>query len=200
MTEQNEFAAWRINLVAGNNPPSKKIVLGRLLWQMVWLFAFRPFPRRLGNDWRAFLLRSFGAKIGKAVLLSPSMKVMQPWELEIGPYTAIGENVEFYNFKKIKVGGMALVSQRAYLCTGTHDYTHPHNPLVTAPITIEDEAWVAAGAFVAPGVTIGRGAVVGAHAVVVKSMPPWMFCAGNPCRPIKAREIKNLPVKDAPRS
>ena len=180
-----------LDLPSGSVRPSVKIILGRLAWAWVRLFLFRPWPRRLGNTWRSLLLRLFGAKIGKGVFLSPDIRVMQPWKLEIGEWTAIGEGVHFYNFDLIKVGRMVVISQDAYLCTGTHDYTHPHNPLVVKPITIADEAWVAAGVFVAPGVEIAHGAVIGARAVVTKSMPPWMFCAGNPCKPIKARIIRD---------
>ena len=63
----------------------------------------------------------------------------------------------------------------------------------SAPITIGESVWVAAGAFVAPGVTIGAGAVIGARSVVTKDMPDWTVCAGNPCRPLKPRVLRDSP-------
>jgi len=62
--------------------------------------------------------------------------------------------------------------------------------LVTKPIILEDQVWVAARAFVGPGVTVGEGAVVGACAVVTKEdVEPWTVVAGNPAKPIKKRVI-----------
>jgi putative colanic acid biosynthesis acetyltransferase WcaF len=115
-----------------------------------------------------------------------------PWNIELGNHVAIGREVEFLNFAPVRIGSMTVVSQYTYLCTGTHDYTHPHFPLTFAPITIGQECWVAARSFISPGVTIGHGAVVGASSVVTKNLPAWMVCAGNPCRPIKPREIKKV--------
>ena len=80
------------------------------------------------------------------------------------------------------------VSQEAYLCAGTHDYTDPHMPLVALPIHIGSEAWVCARAFLGPGVTIGEGAIVAACGVVTKDVPAWTIVGGNPARFIKRRE------------
>lgn len=183
--------ASRLNLPAGSRRPEWKIVAGRLVWHLVWTMLFRPWPRRLGNAWRAWLLRLFGARIGRGGLLSPSMRVMQPWELVLGDFVAVGEGVHFYNFARVEVGSMSVISQDCYLCTGTHDYTDTRMPLVVRPIKVGGDVWLAAGVFVHPGVEIGSGAVIGAKSVVAKSMPPWMVCAGHPCRPIKERTLNS---------
>ena len=68
-----------------------------------------------------------------------------------------------------------------------------HEPtfdLVTKPISIKDDVWIATGAYVLPGVTIGEGAVVGAGSVVTKDVEPWSVVAGNPAKFIKKRELK----------
>jgi putative colanic acid biosynthesis acetyltransferase WcaF len=83
-----------------------------------------------------------------------------------------------------------MISQQAYLCAGTHDYTKVDLPLITLPIDIGPEAWVCARAFVGPGVKIGEGAVVAACAVVVKDVRPWMIVGGNPAKEIKARQLE----------
>ena len=164
--------------------------LTRGLWNLCWLLLFRPTPKRLGNPWRLWLLRLFGATIRGEALILPTCRILIPANLEIHDGSAVGDAVEIYNYGKVTIGSMTVISQYTYLCTGTHDYTRADMELIWAPITIGDNAWVAAGAFVGPGVSIGSGAVIGACSVVTKDMPPWMVCAGNPCRPLKPRILR----------
>jgi putative colanic acid biosynthesis acetyltransferase WcaF len=114
-------------------------------------------------------------------------KVWAPWNVEIGEETGVADGATLYSQGKIKLGRRVVISQGTHLCAGTHDYDKRGFPLVTAPITVGDEAWIAAEAFVHPGVTIGEGAVIGARSVVTKDMPEWTVCAGHPCRVIKER-------------
>ena len=58
-------------------------------------------------------------------------------------------------------------------------------PGKSAPITIEDDVWLATRAVVLKGVTVGRGAVVATGAVVTKDVPPYTLVAGVPARPIR---------------
>lgn len=162
--------------------------LGRVVWNVVYLIFFRYSPRPL-HTWRSFLLRLFGANVEKGVHVYPGVKIWAPWNLELKKECGIGSGAILYSQDKITVGVRAIISQGAHICTGTHDYTKSGHPLVTAPITIGDQAWVAAEAFVHPGVTIGEGAVIGARSVVTKDMPAWMVCSGNPCVPLKKRVI-----------
>jgi putative colanic acid biosynthesis acetyltransferase WcaF len=97
--------------------------------------------------------------------------------------------VDLYTQGKVTLGYRSIVSQRSFVCAGTHDYTRKGHPLVTAPIVIGDYAWVAAEAFIHPGVTIGEGAVIGARSVVTKDMPAWTVCGGFPCKPLKERKF-----------
>lgn len=168
-------------------PLRTKLIRG--LWNLCWLLLFRPTPRRMGNSWRIWLLRRFGATIPGEALILPTCRILIPSNLEIHDGSALGDAVEIYNYGKVTIGSMTVVSQYTYLCTGSHDYTQADMPLIWAPITIGANAWLAAGVFVAPGVTIGEGVVIGARSVVTKDMPPWMVCAGNPCRPLKRRVI-----------
>ena len=131
----------------------------------------------------------FGAKVGKGVHVYPRVKIWAPWNLELGDECGIANDVILYSQDKIKLGYRAVVSQGSHLCCGTHDYTERGNPLITAPITLGDHAWVAAESFIHPGKTIGEGAIVGARSVVTKDIPSWMVCAGNPCVPIKPRTL-----------
>jgi len=135
------------------------------------------------------LLRLFGAKVGKRVHVYPLVKIWAPWNLELSDECGVGNGADLYSQAKIYIGKRTVISQGAYLCTGTHDYTKRGHPLYALPIRVEDHAWVAADVFVHPGVTIGEGAVIGARSVVIKDMPAWTVCAGNPCRPLKERII-----------
>lgn len=162
--------------------------IARGLWKPFQICLFSRGPRFL-SPLRIAALRLFGAKIGKQVLIMGGVRVWCPWNLEIGDFTAIGFEVEIYNFAPVRIGELSVVSQYAYLCTASHQYQFTDMPLYWKPITIGAQAWVAAGAFIAPGVTIGDGAVVGARSVVTRDASPWTVVAGNPAGFIKKRSL-----------
>jgi putative colanic acid biosynthesis acetyltransferase WcaF len=167
------------------------VLLARVCWACLLKPIFLLLPRPFSAV-RILILRLMGAKVGRGCLVEPGVKILMPWQLELGDHVAIGREVEFLYFAPVRIVSMTVVSQYTYLCTGTHDYTHPHFPLRFAPIVIGAECWIAARAFIGPGVTIGNGSVIGAASVVMKDMPPWMVCAGHPCRPLKPREVKSI--------
>lgn len=103
----------------------------------------------------------------------------------------IGDEAELYSLGKITIGDGAMVSQQAYICAGTHDYTDVALPVVPLPIEIGPEAWICARAFVGPGVKVGTGAIVAACGVAVKDVPEWTIVGGNPAKFIKKRELRN---------
>jgi putative colanic acid biosynthesis acetyltransferase WcaF len=140
------------------------------------------------------LLRRFGARIGRGAHPYPSCKIWAPWNLIMGDHSCLGPNVDCYNVDRIELGEYATVSQYAYLCGATHDYSKLTMPLVPKPILIRAHAWVAAAAFVGPGVTVEEGAVVGARACVVRDVPAWTVVAGNPAREIKRRVLPDSPI------
>ena len=162
--------------------------LGIIAWGLASLLLFRFSPKPL-HAWRSFLLRCFGAKVGHGVHVYPGVKIWAPWNLDLADSCGIGNGATLYCLGKITVGRQAVISQGVHLVTGTHDYTKPGFPLIIMPISVGDQAWIAAEAFVHPGVIIGQGCVIGARSVVTRSMPDWMVCAGHPCVPLKARAI-----------
>lgn len=172
------------------NRLGRKHQIIRLVWNLVWMLFARPLPRSVGTFWKLFLLRLFGAKVAKSAVVYSSAKVYYPANLIMEEYTCLASNVDCYNVDVIKIGKGATVSQGAYLCTASHNIYSKEHELVTAPIIIENQAWIAADAFVGMGVTIGEGAVVGARAAVFKDVEPWMVVGGNPAKPIKKRIIK----------
>jgi putative colanic acid biosynthesis acetyltransferase WcaF len=160
----------------------------RVAWAAAWpAFAWSP---RLCWKWRNFLLRLFGARIGRGVQIDPAVRIFAPWQLAVGDWTAIGWGVALYNLGPMTIGSRVTISQGAHLCGGTHDYTDPTMPLRRMAIEVEDEAWVCADAFIGPGVTVGRRAVVGARAVAIRNVPAAMIVAGNPAVVVKPRVIR----------
>jgi putative colanic acid biosynthesis acetyltransferase WcaF len=168
------------------SPYSAKQQLQRICW---WIGCFLLFKLSLRPmyAWRRWVLRLYGAKLADHVCVQRSARIEFPWNLEMGRYSCLGEGAWVYTLGKITIGEFTTISQRAFLCAGTHDYTRPEMPLLTPPITIGKGVWIAADAFVGPGVSIGDNAVVGARSVVVGDLPPGMVCAGHPCKPIKPR-------------
>jgi putative colanic acid biosynthesis acetyltransferase WcaF len=165
---------------------SKRNKMGRLCWGVVWLLLYRPSPIVL-HSWRSALLRLFGAEVGKGVHPYPSSRVWAPWNLTLRDGACLGSDVDCYNVARVELEERAIVSQRTYLCTATHDYTSESFALLAAPISIGRDAWIAAEAFVGPGVRIGEGAVIGARSVVLRPVDDWIVAAGNPATPLKAR-------------
>lgn len=158
------------------------------------LFAMSP---QFFYGWRRFLLRAFGAKIGKNVLIRSSAKFTYPWKVTIGNDTWIGEETILYSLGDITIGSNVAVAHGVYFNTGLHDYTKPNFPILSDKIIIEDECWITNDVYIAPGVTIGKGAVIGARSSVYKDVPSGWVCYGNPAKPVKQRvEKKNNNNRD----
>ncbi|MFV8336881.1 putative colanic acid biosynthesis acetyltransferase [Flavobacterium sp. RSP29] len=168
---------------------SLKNKISRLLWNVTSLFFFRPFSSRLFRKWRVFILKCFGAKIEWSSHIYSSVRIWAPWNLEIGANSSLGPEVDCYNQGMIRIGTNTVISQKAYLCASSHDYTQQSFPLVLRPIKIGDGVWIAAAAFVGPNVNIGDHAVIAARAVVIKDVDENAIVGGNPAKLIKNRML-----------
>ncbi len=156
------------------------------LWYLVkCAFFLSPLPWPRG--WKRGLLRFFGAKVGPGVYIKPRVNVHIPWNLSIGAYAWIGEEVCIINFAPVEIGAHTCVSQRVFLCSGSHDYKAENMRYRHAPISVEDGVWIGAQVFVGPGVTLGKECVVTAGSVATKSLPAAMVCSGHPAMPIRSR-------------
>lgn len=156
------------------------------LWWLTEAIFFRPSLQFM-YSWRRFLLRLFGAKVGKNVIIRSTVHTQFPWKVSIGDNSWIGDYVHLYSLGEITIGNNVVISQKSYLCSGSHDYTKVDFPITNLPIIVEDECWIATDVFIAPGVVIGRGTVVGARSSVFKSVPPGKVCTGNPAKVVKSR-------------
>lgn len=168
--------------IAANRRAAKwtpRELIGRALWETLGCRAFAWSPRPSWG-WRRAVLRLFGASIGQAVRIDPSVRITIPWNLTLGDYVGVGERAVLYALGPITVGANATISQNAHLCAGSHDFRGPDMVLTKPPVSIGEGAWICADAFVGPGVAIGAFAVVGARAVVVRDVDPGAVVAGNP--------------------
>ncbi|MGB3296341.1 MAG: WcaF family extracellular polysaccharide biosynthesis acetyltransferase [Phormidesmis sp.] len=160
-----------------------------MLWWLVQAIAF-PLSLHTAHWWRCWLLRLFGAKIGQQVMIRPTARITYPWNIEIGDNSWVGDDVVLYSLVPIRLGQHCVISQKSYLCTGSHDISDPRFGLVTGEIVVENGAWIATDCFIGPDVRVGANAVIGARSTVLQTMPPGQICFGTPCKPIKPRPLK----------
>lgn len=165
----------------------KSVFIVQLWWIVEGVFIH--LSPQFMYEWRNFIYRLFGAKIGQGVKIRPNVTVTYPWNLEIGNYVWVGEKSTLYNLGKIIIGNHVAIAHGVYLCTGMHDYSKKDFPIYAKDIFIQDEVWLTNEVFVAPGVTIGAGTVVGARSTVLEDLPAGMICYGSPAKPVKKREI-----------
>lgn len=157
-----------------------------LLWWFIRSTLFSLSPQPLFG-WRRFLLRLFGAKIGKNVKIRSSVKITYPWKFKIGDNCWIGDDCDIYNLGDIIIGNDVAIAHKVYLCTGNHDYSKNTFDILSESIKIEDEVWIPNDVFIGPGVTIGRGVVIGARSTVFHDLPAGMICYGYPAKPVRSR-------------
>jgi putative colanic acid biosynthesis acetyltransferase WcaF len=156
------------------------------LWQLVkWAFFLTPLP--WPSSLKSTILRSFGAQVGRRVYWKPRVNIHLPWKLSVGDFTWVGEEVNIVNFAPVTIGAHCCLSQRAFLCSGNHDYRSPDMRYRHAPITIKEGVWIGAAAFIGPGVTIGTDAVVSACSVANRNIEAGWVCSGNPCKAVRKR-------------
>lgn len=169
-----------------------QFVRGRsLLVELLWLVVQAAFVSTWipGAAPRRFVLKLFGARIGKGINIKPGLRVKFPWRLTIGDHSWIGESVWLDNLAEIEIGANCCISQGAYLCTGSHDWTSSRFGLVVKPIKIAEGAWLGAGSVVAPGVCVGAGAVLMLGGAAFHNLEPWTIYGGVPAVAVRSRQL-----------
>jgi putative colanic acid biosynthesis acetyltransferase WcaF len=165
-------------------PASQRVL--RMLWEFCWVIFCVWTPKPL-NEWRLFWLRVFDAKIHGKPFVHQRARILIPWNLTLHDRACLGDRANAYTLGEIEIGARATIAQEAYLSTGSHDFSQAGMPLVSAKITIGEDAFVGARAFVLPGVTIGARSVIGAGSVVTRDVPENVVAAGNPCKVLRPR-------------
>lgn len=160
----------------------------RALWYLTnVLFFMNPlFPF---SGFKVFLLRLFGAKIGRQAVLKPGVNIKYPWRLRAGNHCWIGEKVWIDNLADVEIGNHVCISQGAYLLTGNHNYKSPAFDLITGPVLLEDGVWIGAQSIVCPGVRCRSHAVLCAGSVATKDLDAYGIYQGNPATKVREREV-----------
>ena len=163
--------------------------LKRTIWHftnhLIFNHAFFPF-----SSLKIAVLKFYGAKIGRGVLIKPSVNIKYPWLLEIGNYTWIGEKVWIDNLTKVKIGNNVCLSQGAMLLTGNHNYKMPTFDLMVGEIVINDGVWIGAKSVVCPGITCHSHSILSVNSVATKDLDANGIYQGNPAIKIKERVIE----------
>jgi putative colanic acid biosynthesis acetyltransferase WcaF len=136
-----------------------------ILWMVVDRFLFRPSPL-IFYLYRNTLLRLFGAKIGTNCKIRPRARILFPWKLSLGDYSWIGDDVEVYNMDNVTIGSNTVISQRTYICTGTHSVSDGKFGLKTKPITIGNNVWICSDVFILPGSTVNDETIIPLRSIV----------------------------------
>lgn len=164
-----------------------------LIKATLWYFVNALIVRASWNPFmgiKIWLLRLFGAKIGKGLIIKNNVTVKSPWNLTIGDDCWIGEWAWIDSLDNVRIGSNVCISQGALLLTGNHDYTDPTMPYRNAPVNIEDGAWVGAKATVCPGVTVRRNAILTVGSTATKDLEENGIYQGNPAVKIRLRTLK----------
>lgn len=161
----------------------------RTLWYVAnAVFFLSPmFPFRSPKP---MLLRLFGAKVGKGVVIHPRVNIKFPWKLEIGDHSWIGQGVWLDNLDSLRIGNNVVISQGAMIIQGSHDYKKVDYPTYTAPVVLEDGCWVGAGAIVTLGVTMRTHSVLAVGGVATKDLEAYTVYRGDPAVPIRERVLE----------
>ncbi|MGD1083157.1 MAG: WcaF family extracellular polysaccharide biosynthesis acetyltransferase [Verrucomicrobiota bacterium] len=160
-----------------------------LLWVVVSLLLFQLSPLKL-SSLKCAVLRLFGARMGRGVVIKPRVKITFPWKLTVGDHVWLGEECWLLNLAPISLASSVCISQRAFLCAGNHDYNSPTFDLIVSPIRVEEGGWIGANAFVGPGVVVGSHAVLTAGSVAAHNLEPYGIYHGIPAIVAKMRVIR----------
>lgn len=160
----------------------------QLAWYLVNILFFKN-PLIPVSSLKTFLLKIFGAKLGKGVVIKPSVNIKFPWKLQLGDYCWIGEGVWIDNLSDVSIGNNVTISQGALLLTGSHDHTRETFDFLSLPIILEEGVWIGAKAIVFGGVTCKSHSILGMNSVAEKNLDPYTIYKGNPSMPIIKRNI-----------
>jgi maltose O-acetyltransferase len=138
---------------------------------------------------RAALLRLSRFSIGKGTIICGPVSLYGRGNiydrLTIGCEVFVNVGCFFDLNDRITLGDKVALGHQVLLLTASHEIGgawQRSGPLRTAPVKIEEGAWIGSRATILPGVTVGAGSVVAAGAVVTKDVPPGTLVGGVPAQ------------------
>lgn len=140
--------------------PGNKTFAVRSLWYVINALFFQSAFALLPSSMKAWLLRLFGARIGRGVVIKPRVSIKSPWFLDLGDQVWIGEAVWIDNHTMVRIGSNSCISQGAYIFTGNHDWNDPAFAFFCRPVVIGKGVWVTAFQRITPGTTVPSGVAV----------------------------------------
>lgn len=162
--------------------------LKQLSWYVVNIIFFKnPFNIISGS--KVFLLRLFGAQIGKGTLVKPNVNIKYPWKLKTGEHCWIGEAVWIDNLSDVILGDSVTLSQGSLLLTGSHDHRKETFDFISNSIVLEDGVWIGAKAVVFGGVICKTHCILGINSVADKNLEAYTIYKGNPAVPVLTRSV-----------
>lgn len=178
-TDLSKFSVG--DYVAG---PKWKVVVWHFINYYVFDSAF-PWPYFV----KRALLRLFGAKIGKGLIIKIKVRIKNPWRLVIGDHCWIGESVWIDNLENVFIGNNVCLSQESMLLTGNHDYTLSDFPYKLGGIILENGVWIGAKSVVCPGVVCKSHSILTVCSVATKELNEWTIYSGNPAVDVRKRKF-----------
>lgn len=170
-------------------PYSFKYKIKSRLWSLVNSTFFRWTPFFFRRT-RICMLRLFGAKVDWTCGISSHAKIIDPWNLSMGAHSSIGEDCCIRCRDKVIIGKNCCISRGVDILTASHDVSSSTFEMITKPVVIENNCWIATKSTLEKGIIIGEGGVVAACSNVVKDVAPWTIVGGNPAKCIKQRTLK----------
>lgn len=180
--KQVDNAAYRTAIEIGASLPKQ------ITWYFVNIIFFKNSFNILSSV-KVSLLKLFGARIGRGVVIKPAVNIKYPWKLQIGNHSWIGEEVWIDNLSDVIIGNNVNLSQGSLLLTGSHDHTRTSFDFLSQPILLEDGVWIGARAVVAGGITCKSHSILGINSVAEKDLEPYTIYKGNPAVPVITRTI-----------
>jgi putative colanic acid biosynthesis acetyltransferase WcaF len=180
----------RTNLSAYDNSWYKPgCSVKRISWLVIHALFFNH-SLAVFNGLKCALIRLYGGKVGRGVLIKPSVSIKYPWFLEIGDFVWIGEKVWIDNLTMISIGNNVSISQGAFLLTGNHNYKKVTFDLMVGGIVIENGVWIGAQATVCPGIICKSHSILTVGSVATKDLEEYSIYQGNPAIKVKVRSFE----------
>lgn len=180
----------QVDLSVYNNDWYQNEIGAGKLKQVIWYFTNILFFKNsfnISSGLKTFLLKLFGARLGKGVVIKPGVNIKYPWKLTVGDHVWIGEDVWIDNLAAVKIENNVCISQGAMLLTGNHNYKTSGFDLMIGRITLKEGSWVGAKAVVCPNVTLHKYSILSVGSVTSKDLRPFGIYAGNPAQYVRER-------------